>query len=193
VTRLKTTRALALLGVTAAVLAACGGAATDARYPGRDDGCPVKLYPGPAGIPVDDLGVVKVECPPDGAGKCERLLENAVCQRGGDVAWGTADNAINAPTLTAHAAHSKRATQGPRERGCPLQIYAIQLPMPAENIGPVTVLCNEDDARDVCQRALADQACLLGADILWQVDGPTPESTQNGPRLRMHGRAAHTK
>jgi hypothetical protein len=45
----------------------------------------------------------------------------------------------------------------------------------------------------VCQRELADQACLLGADILWQVDGPTPESTQNGMRQRMHGRAAHTK
>jgi hypothetical protein len=65
--------------------------------------------------------------------------------------------------------------------------------MRVENIGPVTALCNEDDSRDVCQRELADQACLLGADILWQVDGPTPESTQNGMRQRMHGRAAHTK
>jgi len=106
---------------------------------------------------------------------------------------GTADNAINAPTLVAHAAHSKRVTQGPRERGCALQIYTDSLPMRVENIGPVTSLCKEDDTRDACQRELADQACLLGADILWQVDGPTPESTQNGMRQRMHGRAAHTK
>ncbi len=169
----------------------CGGSAPDTRYPAHEDGCPVKLYPGPAAIPVDDLGVVKVDCAP--GAKCERALMDRVCHLGGDVMWGTADNAINAPTLVAHAAHSKRATKGPRERGCALQIYADTLPVPAENIGPVTVLCNEDDSRDACQRELADQACLLGGDVLWQVDGPTPEDTQNGRKLRMHGRAAHTK
>jgi hypothetical protein len=173
------------------VVAACGGSAPDARYPAHEDGCPVRLYPGPAGIPVDDLGVVKVECPP--GRPCERLLENEVCRRGGDVLWGTADDAINAGVLVGHAAHSRRATKGPRERGCPIQIYADTLPMPAENIGPVTVLCNPDDSRDACQRELADQACRLGGDLLWQVDGPSPEDTQNGPKLRMHGRAAHTK
>ena len=45
----------------------------------------------------------------------------------------------------------------------------------------------------MCLRELSDQVCLLGGDILWQVDGPTPEDTQNGPRQRMRGRAAHTK
>jgi hypothetical protein len=177
--------------LVASAVVACGGSAPDARYPAHEDGCPVKLYPGPAGIPVDDLGVVQVDCP--AGGKCERRLMDQVCHLGGDVMWGTADNAINAPVLVAHAAHSKRATKGPRERGCALQIYADTLPMPAENIGPVTVLCNEDDSRDACQRELADQACLLGGDLLWQVDGPTPEDTQNGRKLRMHGRAAHTK
>jgi len=189
------TRTLAPLAVltVAAALGACGGAATDVRYPVREDGCPVKLYPGPAGIPVDELGVVKVECPPDGAGKCERQLENAVCARGGDVGWGTADNAINATTLVAHAAHSKRVTQGPRERGCAVQIYSDRPPMKTENIGPVTALCTEEDSRELCQRELMDQVCLLGGDVLWQVDGPNHEDTQNGPRQRMRGRAAHSK
>jgi hypothetical protein len=173
-------------------LAACGGSAVDARYPPREDGCPVRRFPGPPGIPVDELGSVQVECAAGGESACERQLENSVCRRGGDVAWGMADNSLNATTLAAHAAHSRRALQGRREPGCPLQIYAGSLPVHAENVGPVTALCNEDDSVEVCTRELADQACLLGADVLWQVDGPTPESTPNGPKQRMHGRAAHT-
>ena len=179
--------------VALVTLAACGGSSPDARYPAREDGCPVKLYPGPAGIPVDDLGNVSVQCPPDAAGRCERLLMNAVCRLGGDVAWGTADNALNASTLVGHAAHSKRATQGPRERGCAVQVYAGTPPIRTENIGPVTALCNEDDSQEVCERELQDQVCLLGGDVLWQVDGPTLVNTSNGRRQQMHGRAAHTK
>jgi hypothetical protein len=65
--------------------------------------------------------------------------------------------------------------------------------MPSENIGPVTALCSPDDSPERCLRVLQDEACLMGADLLWQIDGPTPEDTQNGPKQRMHGRAAHTK
>jgi len=183
----------AALSLAVALLAACGGSAPDARYPPHENGCPVKLYPGPAGIPVDDLGPVRVDCPPGSFGRCERALEDAVCRVGGDVVWGTGENALNATTLTGHAAHSRRVTQGPRERGCTVQVYEGKPPMSIENIGPVTALCDEDDAREVCQRELQDQVCLLGGDILWQVDGPTPEDTQNGRKQRMHGRAAHTK
>jgi hypothetical protein len=187
-------RGFALFGLTAlATLAACGGAAPDARYPAREDGCPVRLYPAHASIPVDELGMVEVDCPPDAAGKCERLLENAVCRRGGDVVWGTADNALNATRLVAHAAHSKKATQGPLERGCALQVFTGSPPMRTENIGPVTAVCAEDDSRETCERELEDQACLLGADVLWQIDGPTQETTQVGVKQRMHGRAAHTR
>jgi hypothetical protein len=175
------------------MLAACGGSATDARFPPREDGCPVKLYPGAPAIPVDELGTVQVECAGGGGGPCERQLENAVCRRGGDVAWGMADNPLNATALVAHAAHSQRAAPASRQRGCALQIYSGSVPMRTENVGPVTALCNEDDSPEVCTRELADQACLLGADVLWQVDGPTPESTPNGVKQRMHGRAAHTR
>jgi hypothetical protein len=104
-----------------------------------------------------------------------------------------ADNALTAATLTGHAAHSQRATKGPRERGCAVRVFPSSPTVPTENIGPVTALCSTDDSADVCERELEDQACLLGADVLWQVDGPTPEATSNGMRQRMHGRAAHTK
>ena len=104
-----------------------------------------------------------------------------------------ADNAIGATTLVAHAAHTRRVTQGPRERGCAVQVFTDKPPGSTENIGPVSALCTTEDSRDVCLRELSDQVCLLGGDILWQVDGPAPEDTQNGPRQRMRGRAAHSK
>jgi hypothetical protein len=104
-----------------------------------------------------------------------------------------ADNALSAVTLKAHAAHSRRVTQGPRERGCPVRTFAGAPPMPTENIGPVVALCAEEDTREACERELADQACLLGGDVVWQIEGPTLEATSNGTRQRMRGRAAHTK
>lgn len=180
-----------LLAWAVLALAACGAGVPDARYPAREAGCPVKSYPGAPGIPVDELGAVRVECTP--TVPCERQLLDQVCALGGDVAWGTADNAIGATVLTAHAAHSKRATQGPRERGCAVQVLTDVTQIKTENIGPVTALCTEDDSSDVCLRELEDQVCLLGGDVLWQVDGPTLVDTQNGRRQRMRGRAAHTR
>jgi hypothetical protein len=188
--------ALALC-ISLAGAAACGGAAPDPRYPAREDGCPVRTYPGPPAIPVDDLGTVRVECRSagggGGSGGCERRLLDAVCRRGGDVAWGMADNALTSAALFAHAAHSKRATQGPRERGCAVQVFRDAPPMKTENLGSVTAFCAEDDSRETCLRELEDQVCLLGGDVLWQIDGPTPEATSNGAGQRMHGRAAHTR
>jgi hypothetical protein len=151
----------------------------------------VKSYPGSPDVPVDELGMVRVQC--TSTEPCERQLLDRVCARGGDVAWGTAEQAIRASTLTAHAAHTRRVTQGPRERGCAVQVFTDKPPGSTENIGPVSALCTTEDSRDVCLRELQDQVCLLGGDVLWQLDGPTPEDTQNGPRQRMRGRAAHTK
>jgi hypothetical protein len=174
------------------LLLSCGGSAPDVRYPAREDGCAVRSYPGRPTIPVDELGSVEVECSSAG-GTCERQLMDAVCRRGGDVVWGTADNALTSARLVAHAAHSKRATEEARGRGCMVRVFTGAPPMPTENIGPVKALCAEDDSREVCERELEDQACRLGADVLWQVEGPTPAATPNGPRQEMHGRAAHTK
>jgi hypothetical protein len=178
--------------LVATMLFACGGGAPDVRYPAREDGCPVRSYPGSPTIPVDDLGPVRVECRA-GSGPCERQLLDAVCERGGDVAWGLGDNALTATVLVGHAAHSRRAVQSPRERGCAVRVIEGGVPEHTENVGPVTALCAEEDSADVCLRELEDQVCLLGGDVLWQVDGPRPEATSNGMRQRMDGRAAHSK
>ncbi len=139
---------------------------------------------------VDDLGTVTVEC---ARGGCEREALDVVCRRGGDVAWGLADNSLTATKLVVHAAHTRRAIGGPRERGCAVRVFRDAPPMATENVGPVTALCSPDDSEDVCLRELQDQVCMVGGDVLWQVDGPAPVGTPEGRKLRMHGRAAHSK
>jgi len=160
----------------------------DARYPAREAGCPVKVFPDAPRMAVDGLGDVTVDCAAAG-GACERRFLDEVCKRGGDVAWGVAGNAISATHVVVHAAHTRRVTQGPRERGCSVRVFTDAPPGRTENIGPVTAICSEDDSREVCERELEDQVCLLGGDTLWQVDGPSRE----GNKQRMYGRAAHSK
>jgi hypothetical protein len=173
-------------------LVSCAGSPPDPRYPVREAGCPVKSFPGAPTMPVDDLGTVTVDCA-SGGGGCERQAFDVVCKRGGDVAWGLADNALTTTKLVVHAAHTRRAREGARERGCAVRVFVDAPSMATENIGPVTALCSPDDSRDVCLRELEDQVCLLGGDVLWQVDGPTPLATSEGNKQRMRGRAAHTK
>jgi hypothetical protein len=183
-------RAAALTSVLAAAVAACGGASSDARYPSRPGGCPVKSYPAAPPVAVDELGPVAADCVAAGS-VCERSLLDAVCAKGGDVAWGLGDNSLSAVHVTAHAAHTKRATKGPGERGCAVQVFEDAPPMPTENIGPVAAACSPDDSREVCLRELEDQVCLMGGDVVWQVDGPKLDPTTD--KQRMRGRAAHTK
>jgi hypothetical protein len=163
-------------------------ACAPARFPAREPGCPVRSFPGEPTMPVDEIGPVTLECVPGGK-SCERQLLDAVCAAGGDVAWGTGDASLGARHLTAHAAHSKRATEGARERGCAVQVFVDAPPVRTENIGPVLASCDRDDSKENCLRELEDQVCLLGGDVLWQVDGPE----RQGDRQRMHGRAAHTR
>jgi hypothetical protein len=184
------TKALALAAVCA--VASCGGSAPDPRYPAHEAGCPVKSFPGQPAVAVDDLGTVTIECA-SGGRTCERQALDAVCKRGGDVAWGFADNALTSTTLVVHAAHTRRALEGRRERGCNVQVFTDALPTAIEDIGAVTALCSTDDSKEVCLRELQDQACLLGGNVLWQTEGPMPEATSEGNKVRMRGRAAHTR
>jgi hypothetical protein len=176
--------------VVAYLLAAClgcGPSSPDARYPTRASGCAVKTFPGAPTMEVDDLGTVAVDCATGPS--CARELLDAVCARGGDVAWSLADNALSATHRVAHAAHTRRAAAGERERGCPVQVFDEAPPMPVENIGPVAAVCAPDDSKDVCLRELEDQVCLVGGDVLWEVEGRVVE----GGKQHERGRAAHTK
>jgi len=187
---LAASRAAAIFVVVSVVAPAsgCARSAEDPRYGERKAGCTVKKFAGPSTISVDDLGVVSVDCDPTRA-PCERQLLDAVCARGGDVAWGLGENALSATHLTAHAAHSHRSVEGRRERGCAVRVFVDAPTVPTDNVGPVTALCAADDSNDTCLRELQDQACLLGGDVVWQIEGPFIE----GDRRRMRGRAAHSR
>lgn len=74
--------------------------------------------------------------------------------------------------------------------GCPVQIFQVSPPMPTENIGTVRARCDTDLSREECRRELKDQACRLGADVIWGVDdAPRVVDEKN----EWSGRAAHTK
>ena len=85
-------------------------------------------------------------------------------------------------------APEKPAQYPPRPPGCEVQVSADVPPVPVDNIGPVMASCTDSTERD-CLRTLQDQACKLGADVVWGVDKPEV----NGSKMHFHGRAAHTR
>ena len=78
----------------------------------------------------------------------------------------------------------------PRAEGCEVKVFRDTPSVTSDNIGPVTATCGADVKDDDCMRTLKDQACKLGADVLWGVSDP-PENVLGKKRLT--GRAAHTK
>jgi hypothetical protein len=86
-------KARALVTVaTLACLAACGGAAVDARYPPRPEGCDVKIYEDTPEGPTDNLGPVQATCSEDVSKEdCLRTLKDQACKLGGDLVWGVED------------------------------------------------------------------------------------------------------
>jgi hypothetical protein len=68
-------------------------------------------------------------------------------------------------------------------------VYKDVPAVPTQNVGPVRAWCDRDDSKERCLRELEDQVCLLGGDVLWQVEGPAME----GDRQFWHGRAARQK
>ena len=62
--------------------------------------------------------------------------------------------------------------------------------MQTDNIGPVMASCDDSVTDAECMRTLKDEACKLGADLIWGVDDVPAKA--NGKK-KLAGRAAHTK
>jgi hypothetical protein len=77
-----------------------------------------------------------------------------------------------------------------REQGCAIEIFHEIPNGKTENLGEVRASCEESVSKENCMRTLKDEACHLGADVVWGVDD---EPVRHGLRLEYHGRAAHTK
>jgi hypothetical protein len=78
-----------------------------------------------------------------------------------------------------------------RSSGCDITIFQNAPTGKTENIGPVSSSCDDQapTSKDDCLRELKDQACKLGADVVWGVEAE-PEHVDG--RWKYHGRAAHT-
>ena len=79
-----------------------------------------------------------------------------------------------------------------RPEGCEIKVFADTPSIPTDNIGPVTATCDPDVADRLCLRTLQDEACRLGADVVWGVDPAAPQVGASAKK-RIAGRAAHTK
>ena len=189
-----TTRTLALVRVAASLhAAACGGIHARRALPGARGRLPGEVYPGPAGIPVDDLGAVQVDCPPAARRVRAALLENAVCRRGGDVVWGTADNALNASTLVGprralEARHPGAARARVRRAG----LRRLPAGADREHRPGHRALQRGRLARRLPARA---RGSGVPARRRRPLAGRRPDARGHvqRPKQRMHGRAAHTK
>lgn len=78
----------------------------------------------------------------------------------------------------------------PRPEGCDVKVYPEAPSEQTENIGTVNASCAETVTDEECFRTLKDEACKLGADVVWGVD---PKPTLALGKKKLSGRAAHTK
>jgi hypothetical protein len=62
--------------------------------------------------------------------------------------------------------------------------------MPTDNIGSVRAVCDDRLSEAECVRELKDQACKIGANVVW---GVPPSPTFEDRKQLLSGRAAHTK
>ncbi len=77
----------------------------------------------------------------------------------------------------------------PRAEGCEVTVYADAPPVTTESIGVVSATCGDDVSDADCLRTLKDQACKLGADVVWGV--PDKPKLDLGKK-KLSGRAVHT-
>lgn len=78
----------------------------------------------------------------------------------------------------------------PQKEGCEVQIFQETPTQQTDNIGPVSSTCGEDVSDQDCLRTLQDEACKLGANVVWGVE---PKPTMHLGKKKFSGRAAHTK
>ena len=78
----------------------------------------------------------------------------------------------------------------PQKEGCEVQIFQDTPTAQTDNIGPVSSTCDQDVSDQDCLRTLKDEACKLGANVVWGVE---PNPTKQLGKKKFFGRAAHTK
>ena len=100
---------------------------------------------------------------------------------------------LAAAALLAVAACSgpaKETKYPPLKEGCDVEIFQEAPTAATENIGPVSSSCDESVSDEDCLRTLKDEACKLGANVVWGVE---PKPRMDLGKKKFSGRAAHTQ
>lgn len=71
-----------------------------------------------------------------------------------------------------------------------MQVFQETPTVQTDNIGPVSASCDQIVSNEDCLRTLKDEACKLGANVVWGVE---PNPTMQLGKKKFFGRAAHTK
>ncbi len=110
---MRTSLLFAFLSLSAAPLAGCGSsqAMPPSKYPAREPGCEVKVFPDEPSYSTDNIGAVSASCAEDVSdADCKRTLTDQACKLGADTVWGVEDK----PTMkngkkhfSGRAAHQK--------------------------------------------------------------------------------------
>jgi hypothetical protein len=102
------------ISVSVACLAClgCGLFRPGGRYASRDKACLVTRLASAPKDPVDELGIVTVDCWTGNDDGCEQEVLDEACRRGGDVVWGLGEVAPNTTKVAVHVARTRRAATG---------------------------------------------------------------------------------
>jgi hypothetical protein len=75
-------------------LAACASQpATPSKYPPREPGCEVQIFPEEPAYETDNIGPVSASCDDSVSdADCTRELKDQACKLGADTVWGVSDN-----------------------------------------------------------------------------------------------------
>lgn len=95
--------------------------------------------------------------------------------------------------LVVSACGSSTSTDGSKfpaqPEGCTVQVFHEAPNVRTSNIGRVSTTCDAILSDEECLRGLMDEACKLGADVVW---GVADKPTLKGSKKTLSGRAAHT-
>jgi hypothetical protein len=101
---------LALSLLTVACLG-CALFAPGGRYGPRDKNCVVKRLPSAPQEPIDDLGMVTVDCWTGNDDGCEQEIIDEVCRRGGDVVWDLGAMTPSTTKIAVHVGRTRRPVE----------------------------------------------------------------------------------
>jgi hypothetical protein len=76
------------------------------RYAARDKNCIVKMLARAPTAPIDNLGIITVDCWTGNNEECEQEVLDEACHRGGDVVWGLGSTEPSTTRIAVHVART---------------------------------------------------------------------------------------